>query len=357
MEVTHLQKRDFGYVHLNGLCQSSDGILFGSGYIDPLPDRGNLLRISPGGTHSRIGQGLKQSYAVAFERSSSSLIVSANDGTTPNRSGAPNGLFRIAMDGSFSIVTHDVTGGALPVATDAAGNLYYPGIFPNTQGQSILRRSSAGGVDCIASEFRQIVGIAADEHGNLAVADAESYIHEGVLFRVDQNGKVGVLVSEDDLRPHALALGKDGSIFFSSIRGANGDISEIYRVDPNGQITLVADGLVAGTALAYDAKHEALYAIDFFLNFLVGHSDIPDEYHNDTLILRITDDGDRVPKPFYQAAPPVKLSPMQRIHHSAPGYSEVEPDVASSGGPDDLAAEVIAEQKMISKVFPTFSLG
>jgi hypothetical protein len=37
---------------------------------------------------------------------------SSDDGTTPNRSSAPNGLFRVSTDGAISTVTRDVTGGA-----------------------------------------------------------------------------------------------------------------------------------------------------------------------------------------------------------------------------------------------------
>lgn len=245
MEFIRLRKSDFaGSVQLTGLCYAPDGALFASGFIGPSPDLGDLLRIEFAGARSRVGQGLKQSYAAAFDRSTETLIVSGNDGTTPNRPSAPNGLFRIAMDGSRSIVTRDVTGGgSLPIATDLAGNLYHPGNVPDTDGWSILRRSPMGDVDCIASGFRQIVGVAADDQGNLFVADAESTLDEGVLLCVSQSGKViRVLACEDGLRPHAVAVGNGGSVFFSSIRGANGDICEIYEVDPKGQITLVADG-------------------------------------------------------------------------------------------------------------------
>lgn len=78
-----------------------------------------------------------------------------------------------------------------------------------------------------------------------------------------QPSQVRVLVSEDDLRPHAVAAGNDGCVFFSSIRGSNGDRCEVYKVDISGRITLLANGLVQAMGLTFNSKENVLYALNF----------------------------------------------------------------------------------------------
>lgn len=105
--ISHFKKADFfGSVQLNGLCQAPDGTLFASGYIGPSPDVGNLLKIERGGATSRLGNGLKKSFATAFDVSTGTVVVSANDGDTQHS--GPSGLFRISLDGTVRTVKCDI---------------------------------------------------------------------------------------------------------------------------------------------------------------------------------------------------------------------------------------------------------
>jgi hypothetical protein len=125
--IRRLRKTGFSAsIQLTSLCIGADCALFATGYIGPPPDLGNVLRLEPNGDWSRLGHRLENSDSIAYDASTNTLIVSANDGKTPGRT-APNGIFRITMDGVTSIVTRNVSGGGrFPVSTDSHGNIYYP---------------------------------------------------------------------------------------------------------------------------------------------------------------------------------------------------------------------------------------
>lgn len=370
MQVTHLDRKAFGgMVELYGLCCAPSGELFAAGHVSPGPSFGDPLQIDANGAHKRLVAGLTNSASIAFDNTTGAIIIAGNDGTTPNRPRVPNGIFRLDRDGSKSVITRIETGsGPLPVAVDDAGNIFYPAYLPDEIGQSVVCCDAAGCIRCVASEFLQISGLAVDRQGNIFVADAESTEDDGVLLIVDRdkNKSARVLFRYEGLRPCAVACGKDGAIYFSCMQTERNGGCVLKRIS-DGSFVVVADGLSRSAAITYDLTNDRLYALDF-LNPKDQESDISMECRSDSLVLRLTADGELVPAPYFHSLSLASRENIQKfrvpLHNQESSKAANEDDVigqrdnvgraeqhetAVPSGPMDLVKALLDEKQYFEK--------
>jgi hypothetical protein len=311
---------DSGLTSLRDLAVDAAGNLYASGILKSdfsprQPGDGALIVFSPDGAVSRLGGTLKESLSLHSDVVAPPFVVVGHDGHLPNRPGfgVPDGVFRIAGDGTTTRL-FDITSGSgpMPLATDDAGNLYYPDF---REGRGILKETPLGAITVFACCVHQPVDMTFDSAGNLLVADAELDGSIGSIVLISPQGRVRQLFRQAGIRPHYLARGPDGSIFFSSTVSlcvydplTNSNVcgltqGDIFKLTADGTLIAVVSGLVQALGVAYDEQNDFLYMVDF-LNFGVGlQQGIPLEAHNDTLILRTSGSTENamVPSPFFLA--------------------------------------------------------
>lgn len=350
MSTIHFRHRETPGWIIAGLCVSSTGELLACGQFDPNEWPGVPVKIGDSGRILRIGTGLKYSNSLCFDPLDGRLIVAGNDGSdSRRRNDAPTGIFSLQPTGSLVTVTRvGISGLSLPVAVDRGHNIYYPGAIDGTKGQGLLRINADGEIAQVADEFAQITGLAVTEDGNLIVADAEASANQGTLLKVNlSDHTIEILVHERDIRPLSVAIANDGSIYFSSITGSNGDVGIVYKRNLNRDVIPYVTGLVQ-PRIAYNAVNDELIVANF-LNFECGRSTIPVEFHNDIRLLRFRAPGVES-DPYVQSSAtiPADTAPVAAFCES-PAAAAEEP---SEGNAADLATRIKAQRKRLQSFLP-----
>ena len=184
-----------------------------------------------------VGSGLTgPAVGMAFDAAGNLYVANA----------VTNTIFRVAPTGAVSTFVGGGLDGPIGLAFDAAGNLY----VANAGNNSISKVAPTGTVSTfVGSGLNEPVSLAFDAAGNLYVANAGS----STISKVTPTGAVSTFVGSGFGSPNGaggLALDAAGNLYFD-----NGYSNTIYRVTPAGAVsTFVSSGLNGDVAdLAFDS--------------------------------------------------------------------------------------------------------
>lgn len=235
---------------------SGDLISFASGHccmggIEFGPD-GNLyfangttnevLLIRPDGTAGVVAAGLQRPVDVAFGPAGE-LYVSEFG----------RDILRVSPDGTASTFATEDFGPSDPlyIAFDRDGNLYAHGngtLFKfdplgNNMNLMIDGEDPSG---MLGWPKANPGGVVVDENGYLYVADGPN----AKITRVDPDGHLEILVR--GFNPNGIALGADGNIYAGSSADFPQGAGELWRITPDGELTVVARFRDAPSTIAAD---------------------------------------------------------------------------------------------------------
>lgn len=177
------------------------------------------------------------------------------------------------------------------VAVDAAGRTYVTELVNagGSVGEQRVRRLNGDGTSTIvAGASSNILALAFDRDGRLLIATET----DGVR-RVDlDTGQIDTVIDgSGDLRPAAIEPGADGALWVF-------DYTNIRRVDPSGEVTIVAGpGAVGGAIGALDIRNLRDIGLDGQGNLLLAFDDVsegsfpPGTGRTEATLVRVTAAG------------------------------------------------------------------
>lgn len=157
------------------------------------------------------------------------------------------------------------------------GPLWHPHghylLFSDMPGDHLRRWSEAEGVTTFRQPCNKSNGLAWDRQGRLLACEhASSHV-----TRTEPDGSITVLASHHDGRelnsPNDLVVKRDGSIYFSDPtygraeyygvpRAPQLGFRGVYRIDPAGGLTLLADDFAQPNGLCFSADERRLFVND-----------------------------------------------------------------------------------------------
>jgi gluconolactonase len=149
------------------------------------------------------------------------------------------------------------------VAVGSDGTVYAGG-----EAGQVYRISPDGKrVETIASTGGFCLGITLDQEDNVIVCDCGNRM----LYKITQSGEVSVLADSADGRPFSnpnfSVFDSRGNLYFSDSGDWKKSTGVIYRLSPDGKVTLFAGGTFHfANGLALDADEKYLYVVESTLN-------------------------------------------------------------------------------------------
>lgn len=163
---------------------------------------------------------------------------------------APVSIFRVRPNGVREPFVSGVVN-ATSMALDAQGRLYVSSRFEAT----VYRVDAGGQLETFATELGVACGLAFDKHGFLYVGD-----RSGTIFKVDPAAHATTFATlPSSVAAFHLAIGFDEALYVTGPTLAPTDV--VYRVAPDGEVSVVVSGLGRPQGLAFDDRG-ALYVAD-----------------------------------------------------------------------------------------------
>lgn len=253
-----------GLGHLEGIAVDETGGVFVSDR-----ERGEILKVMPGVPAATVVGELKRPLGLALDAEGRLVFVE----------GGERRVLRVEEDGR---VTTLASGLKHPRWIGAApdGSLYVTakeltleeeeGAQEEDEGEIIARISPAGTLGIFAGQFRDLQGVAVEQDALTVVARGRRGERHalGTIFEIpiEPGGRAGIavpLTADQLVEPRGLAAGRLGSRFVSakSLAMEPWRRHVVLRVEPDGSLTVFAEGLEDPQGLAFGADG-SLYLAD-----------------------------------------------------------------------------------------------
>ena len=237
-----------------GLCQASDGNLYGATNFGGINGYGTIYRTTTSGTLTTLYQFTGGSDGAV----PSATLIQASDGNlygTTYAGGAYGGgtVFRITTSGTLTTL-HSFSGkdGANPVAgliQASDGNLYSTMPYGGVNGYGTVYRITTSGTLTTLYQFtggndgaNPTAGLIQAGDGNLYSATSLGGVNGyGAVFKITTSGTLTTLYSfsnSDGANPHvSLIQASDGNLYgATSLGGVNG-YGTVFRITTSGTLT------------------------------------------------------------------------------------------------------------------------
>lgn len=163
---------------------------------------------------------------------------------------APVAIFVVRPDGTREPFVSDVAN-PTSLAFDRDGRLYVSSRFDG----SVYRVEADGKATLYAGDLGVACGLAFGPDGRLYVGD-----RSGSILRIEDEGKAHTVATlPASIAAFHLAFGPDGRLYVSAPTLATND--PIYRVTPDGDVSILCSGFGRPQGLAFDASGH-LYVVD-----------------------------------------------------------------------------------------------
>jgi len=182
------------------------------------------------------------------------LLAAATVGCSTESSPVPENANLERVDGGFDFTE---------------GPVWYEGrlLFTDIPANRVYQWSSDEGTSVFLDPSGHANGLAVDRQGRLLLAQ-----HDGRLARLTDEKTLDTLAAEYDGKrlnsPNDLAVSSDGSIYFTDppygVDEENRELSYsgVYRLSPDGSLTLLDDGLSRPNGICFSPDESQLYVND-----------------------------------------------------------------------------------------------
>jgi D-xylonolactonase len=149
--------------------------------------------------------------------------------------------------------------------TDEQNRLY----FCDVLGGGVFRRSPSGEIEILMNDRSHVGGIALNDDGGLLVTGTS------LTYREEQSGKLREIFNQWEGKPliglNDLTVDKHGSIWVGSfgcdvhkfdIKNSSPPPGSLFRVDPNGEVTHLWEGIEVTNGLGFSPDGKLLYHCD-----------------------------------------------------------------------------------------------
>jgi len=159
----------------------------------------------------------------------------------------PVSIFRVRPNGTRETFSSGIVN-ATSMAIDPQGDLYVSSRFEGT----VYRVHEDGTFEAFATDLGVACGLAFAADGTLYVGD-----RSGTLFRVDRHGKASNFASiPASVAAFHLAMGPDAAVYVTAPTLSPYD--SVYRVTPDGEVSVVEGGFGRPQGIAFDETGAAL---------------------------------------------------------------------------------------------------
>jgi hypothetical protein len=266
--------------------------------------------------------------AVAFNGASEAVafqdVLENSDGgnSLPNPLGRAFGTLVIRQGGSVVLADLAAFAAANPQPASSLGN--FPGETAYNSDPYDVAAYQGGYVvaDAGANDLLEV-----SPQGNISLLARFPALSE--VAPAGLIGNTNPVTIEAQAVPTAVAVGPDGALYVSLLRGVPSDpgTAQIYRVVPGQQPTVWAQGLTAVTAIAFDSK-DRLLATEYNVDGLLAPSTDPGA------LVRISPNGRHIttlPVPGLYQPTGVAVGPGGAVYVSNYGYN-----LATNSHPGEL---------------------
>jgi sugar lactone lactonase YvrE len=161
----------------------------------------------------------------------------------------PVSVYKIDANGRSKPLVTDIIN-ATGLALDAAGVLY----LSSRREGVVYQVSPSGNPSTYVEGMGVATGIAFDREENLYVGD-----RSGTVFKISRERQVYVFATvEPSIAAYHLAFGEDGYLYVTGPTTSSFD--SVYRISPNGELSVFYRGLGRPQGMAFDAKGDLYVA-------------------------------------------------------------------------------------------------
>lgn len=230
---------------------------------------GRILQVLPDGTAWPLLEGLKKPQGLAFD-GEGSLYIAADGLEGTLEKGL---ILELDQHATLAIVVSRLKN-PRGLAFDPSGNLYVsadgPGEARWKEVGGIFQINPTGEVRLAASGFKKPHGLLFDSSGNLLVAaerlEGERKTQGGTIFQVGlEDGQITPLVGSSFIKPHSLAMGHLGGLFFTAVEPGAGETRPqqgvLAKLLDDGSVIRFASPLKGPRGMAFDSQGR-LYLIE-----------------------------------------------------------------------------------------------
>ena len=237
-----------------GLIQGSDGNFYGTTYSGGSSSRGNVFKVTPGGTLTSL-----YSFTTSNGRYPYAGLIQGSDGnlygTTYSSSSTGRGtVFKLTTGGaltwlySFNSTNGNGTYLYAGVVQAGDGNLYGSTYSGGSSGYGTLFKVTTGGTLTLLDAFdsthgaNSTAGLIQGNDGDLyGTTYAGGSSNLGTVFKITTSGSLTTLYSFDSTHganPYAgLTQGSDGALYGTTCAGGSSNLGTVFKITTSGSLS------------------------------------------------------------------------------------------------------------------------